>query len=61
MVPANSVKKGAIFEVRLIMLLLKTYLIFNVGLSRFLILLDTDHHAIVAKITFGKLYIHRDM
>jgi hypothetical protein len=37
----NSVKKGAIFEVGLIMLLLKMYLIFDVGLLRFLILTQT--------------------
>jgi hypothetical protein len=34
----NSIKKGATFEVGLIMLLLKTYLIFDVGLLRFLVL-----------------------
>jgi hypothetical protein len=34
----NSVKKGATFEVGLIMILLKMYLIFDVGLLRFLVL-----------------------
>ena len=53
-------KKGATFAARLIILWLKKFLDLRrwaIKIPRF----NTDHRAIIAEITLGKMYIHRTM
>ena len=55
----NSVKKGTIFESRTDYVIAQDVSDFRrwaIKIPRF----DTDHRAIGAEITFGKLYIHHD-